>query len=168
MFLWLGMYIREVTCMADENEQEPKSGLPNQEEIDKRIEEIKRAVVLGANEAQLRLKKAVTKASDYFQQVQTPSSSSQPRVTSVEEQRLRQLVDNWSTENWRVARDLGTYMDVVSWSSDEIWELTVETRWETRNMEIITEAYTGTYAVLPRPILPIWDYTLPPVTGLKA
>jgi hypothetical protein len=152
--------------MADEKEQDPKSGLPNQEDLDKRIEEIKRAMVLGANEAQQRLKRAVNKASDYFQQIQTPSP--QPRTTSVEEQRLRQLVDNWSTENWRVARDLGTYMDVVSWSTDEVWELTVETRWETRNMEVLTEAYTGTYASLPRPILPIWDYELPPVTGLKA
>src|SRR5215472_6345488 len=125
--------------MADENEQDPKSGLPNQEELDKRIEEIKRAVVLGANEAQQRLKKAVSKASDYFQQIQTPSP--QPRATSVEEQRLRQLVDDWSTENWRVARDLGTSMDLVSWSSDEVWELTVETRWETRNLEIVTEPY---------------------------
>jgi len=152
--------------MADENEQDPKLGLPNQEELDKRIEEIKRVVVSGANEAQLRLKKAVTRASDYFQQIQT--ASPQQRVTSVEEQRLRQLVDNWSTENWRVARDLGTYMDVVSWSTDEIWEVTVETRWETRNMEIVTEAYAGTSPSLPRPILPIWDYEMPSVTGLKA
>lgn len=155
--------------MADENEQDPKLGLPNQEEIDKRIEEIKRAVALGANEAQLRLKRAVSKASDYFQQIQTQTPSpQQTRATSVEEQRLRQLVDDWSTENWRVARDLGTYMDIVSWSTDEVWEVTVETRWETRNMEVITEAYIGTYASLPRPILPIWDYALPPVTGLKA
>jgi hypothetical protein len=56
---------------------------------------------------------------------------------------------------------------VVSWSSDEVWELTIETRWETRNMEISTEPYTGTFVALPRPILPIWDYVLPPVTGLK-
>jgi hypothetical protein len=155
--------------MADENEQDPKSGPLNQDEIDKRIEDFKRVVALGANEAQLRLKKAVNKASDYFQQVQVQTSSpAQRRANSVEEQRLRQLVDAWSTENWRVARDLGTYMDVVSWSNDEVWELTVETRWETRNMEISTEPYTGTYVALPRPILPIWDYTLPLVTGLKA
>jgi hypothetical protein len=154
--------------MADEKEQDPKLGLPNQEEIDKRIEDFKRVVSLGANEAQLRLKKVVDKASDYFQQVQVQATPAQHRANSVEEQRLRQLVDSWSTENWRVARDLGTYMDVVSWSTDEVWELTVETRWETRKMEFTTEPYTGTYVELPRPILPIWDYTLPPVTGLKA
>ena len=38
--------------MADENEQDPKSGLPNQDEIDKRIEDFKRVVALGASEAQ--------------------------------------------------------------------------------------------------------------------
>jgi hypothetical protein len=152
--------------MDDEKEQDPNSGLPNQDEIDKRIEDFKRVVAQGASEAQLRLKRAVNKASDYFQQVQT--SPVQYRTSSIEEQRLRQLVDSWSTENWRVARDLGTYMELVSWSSDEVWELTIETRWETRNMEISTEPYTGTYVALPRPILPIWDYALPPVTGLKA
>ncbi len=152
--------------MAEEKEQDPKSGLPNQEEIDKKLEDFKRVMVSGANEAQLRLKRAVDRASDYFQQIQ--ASPAQPRAASIEEQRLRQLVDGWSTENWRVARDLGTYMDLVSWSTDEVWELTVETRWETRTMEVATEPYTGKYAALPRPILPIWDYPLPPVTGLKA
>src|SRR5436309_9969473 len=123
--------------MADEKEQDPKSGLPNQDEIDKRIEDLKRVVAQGANEAQLRLKMVVNKASDYFQQVQT--SPAQHRASSIEEQRLRQLVDSWSTENWRVARDLGTYMDVVSWRNDEVWELTVEACWETCNMEYFTE-----------------------------
>jgi hypothetical protein len=152
--------------MDDDKEQDPNFGLPNQDEIDKKIESIKRVVAHGANEAQLRLKMVVNKASDYFQQIQT--APAQTRATSVEEQRLRQLVDSWSTENWRVARDLGTYMDVVSWSNSEVWEVTVETRLETRNIEISTEPYSGTYAALPRPILPVWDYALPPVTGLKA
>ena len=152
--------------MDNENDRDPRSGLPNQDEIDKRIGDLKRVVSQGASEAQLRLKKVVNKASDYFQQVQT--SPTPPRVASLEEQRLRQLADAWSTENWRVARDLGTYMEVISWSSDEVWELTIETRWETRAMEVTTEPYTGTFVALPRPILPIWDYPLPPVTGLKA
>ena len=70
---------------------------------------------------------------------------------------------------WHVI--LGTYMDVISWSTDEVWDLTLETRWETRNMELVTEAYTGTTSAtigLRKPLLPVWDYDLPPVPGLKA
>lgn len=153
--------------MGDEYQQDPNNtGQPNQDDIDKRVEEIKRVVVKGASEAQERLKRVVSKASDYWQQAQTTPTPRQP--TTVEEQRIRQLANMWSTENWRVARDLGTYMDVVSWSTDEIWEITLQTRWETRNMEIVTEPYTGRSASMPKPLLPAWDYELPPVLGLKA
>ncbi len=118
--------------MGEEWEQNPNSasGPPDQDEIDKRFEDIKHKVIKGANEAQMRIKTAFNKASDYWQNTQTPPTPRQP--SSVEDQHIRQLADIWSTENWRVARDLGTYMDVISWSTDEVWELTLETRWETR------------------------------------
>ena len=157
--------------MGEEWEQNPNSasGPPDQDEIDKRFEDIKHKVIKGASEAQMRIKTAFNKASDYWQNTQTPPTPRQP--SSVEDQHIRQLADVWSTENWRVARDLGTYMDVISWGTDEVWELTLETRWETRNMELVTEAYTGTTSAtigLRKPLLPVWDYDLPPVPGLKA
>ena len=113
----------------------------NQEDIDKRIEDIKRVVILGAGEAQVRFKRVMDKANTYWQQAQTIPASPQP--SSVEEHRIRQLVNIWSNENWRVTRDLGNYMQIVSWSSDEIWEATLQTRWETRTMEVITDPYSG-------------------------
>lgn len=142
------------------------SGLPNQDEIDKQLKELKRVVVQGANEAQIRLKRVVDKASDYWLQVQAPPTPRQ--ASNVEEQRLRQLINTWSNENWRVARELGTYMDIVSTSIDEVWAVSLETRWETRTMEIISEPYTGRMVTRPQPLLPVWDYELPEVTGLKA
>jgi hypothetical protein len=158
--------------MGDEYEQDPyRTGEPqpknNQEEnLDKRIEEIRRVVVQGANEAQVRIKRVVDKASDYFQQVQTVPEPRQ--ASSVEEQRIRQLANLWSNENWRVARELGTYMDIISWSTDEIWIASTETRWESRAMEIVSEPYSGRMTGIPKPLLPVWDYELPPVVGLKA
>jgi len=157
--------------MGEEWEQDPQpaSDQPNQDEIEKRLEDIKRKVAKGASEAQTRIMRAFNKAGDYWQNAQTTLTPRQPN--NVEEQRIRQLTDTWSVENWRVARDLGTYMDTVSWSTDEIWELTLETRWETRTMELVTEAYTGATNTAPsmrRPLLPVWDYELPAVTGLKA
>ena len=147
--------------------QPNQAGQPNQDEIDKRIEDIKRAVSQGANEAQLRFKRVVDRASEYWQQAQTTPSP--PRQSdSIEEQRIRQLVNVWSNENWRVARELGTYMGEVSWTTDEVWEAVVETRWETRTMEVATEPYTGKSVGTPQPLLPVWDYELPPVVGLKA
>jgi hypothetical protein len=156
--------------MGEEWGQGPtnNAGQPNQDEIDKRLEEIKRKVSQGANEAQERLKKAFNKASDYWQNVQVQTTPTPRQASSVEEQRIRQLVNTWSNENWRVARDLGNYMDLVSSTTDEVWELTIETRWETRNMEIVSEPYSGSSVGMPRPLLPVWDYELPSVSGLKA
>lgn len=156
--------------MGEEWEHGPNNGAdqPDRDDIDKRLEDIRRKVVQGANEAQDRLKGVISKASDYWQNVQVQATPTPRQASSVEEQRIRQLVNNWSNENWRVARDLGTYMQIVSSASDEVWELTIETRWEARTMEIVSEPYTGTSVGLPRPLLPVWDYELAPVTGLKA
>lgn len=154
--------------MGDEYEQNnrTKADHPPQEDIEKTVEEIKRVVVKGAGEAQQRIKRAVDRASEYWQQTQTVPTPRQ--ASNVEEQRLRQLINLWSNENWRVARDLGTYMDIISWSTDELWEVTLETRWETRDLEVVSEPYTGRQMSVPRPLLPVWDYELPAVTGLKA
>ncbi|QBD81404.1 hypothetical protein EPA93_37705 [Ktedonosporobacter rubrisoli] len=157
--------------MGDEYQQDPgyRGGQPNQpnfEDIDKRVEDIKRLVVSGASEAQQRLKRVVSKANDYWQQAQVTPTPKQ--ASSIEEQRIRQLANQWSYENWRVARDLGTYMDLISWGTDEVWEVTIETRWETRGMEQVTEPYKGRATGIPKPLLPVWDYELPAVTGLKA
>lgn len=154
--------------MADEWERGYKGGKnqPNQEDIEKQIAEIRRVVVQGANEAQQRIKQVVDKASGYWQQTQTAPTPRQ--ATSIEEQRIRHLANTWSVGNWRVARDLGTYMDIACWSSDEMWEVTLQTRWETRTMEVASEAYTGRPAGKLQPFLPVWDYELPVVTGLKA
>jgi hypothetical protein len=157
--------------MGDEWEQGPGtgSGQPNFDDIDKRIEELKRTVVQGANEAQQRVKRVVDKASEYWQHAVTPSETPTPHQSSnLEEQRIRQLANRWSNGNWRVARDLGTYMDILSWSDDEIWDVMVQTRWETRSMEMTTEPYTGRTLGNLQPLLPVWDYQLPEVTGLKA
>jgi hypothetical protein len=138
----------------------------SQDNIDKRIEDIRRVVTRGANEATQRFRKVVDKAGGYWQQAQTTPT---PRpVDDVEEQRIRQLTNIWSNENWRTARDLGTYMDLRSYSNDEAWEITLQTRWETRTMEVVSEPYAGKTAAGLKPLLPVWDYELPEVVGLKA
>ncbi|HCF85437.1 MAG TPA: hypothetical protein DEV72_09560, partial [Ktedonobacter sp.] len=141
-------------------------GQPNQDDRDKRIEDIKRTLYQGANEAQTRIKRVAEKATEYWQQAQTAPT---PRQASTEEeQRIRQLANSWSSENWRVARELGTYMDIISSGADEVWEVTLRTRWETRTMEVVTEPYTGRQLGKAQPLMPVWDYELPSVTGLKA
>jgi len=151
-----------------EPSQQPSNqpNFPSQEELEKRLEEIRQFVVQGASEAQQRIKRVVDKAGEYWKQVQVPQTPRQ--ASSVEEQRIRQLANMWSNENWRVAKDLGTYMDIVSWTTDEVWEITVQTRWETRGMDTVSEPYTGRPVGKPQPLLPVWDYELPPITGLKA
>ena len=152
--------------MGDEWEQNPPPEQPYQDDLNKRIEEIRRKVIEGTSEAQTRIKRVVDKAGDYWQQTNTPLEPR--RASSVEEERIRHLANLWSLGNWQLARDLGTYMDVVSWSEDEVWEVTIQTRWETRNMEKLSEPYSGRPLGKPKPLLPVWDYDLPPVTGLRA
>ncbi|HEY7418330.1 MAG TPA: hypothetical protein VH593_24325, partial [Ktedonobacteraceae bacterium] len=160
------------TSQPDQNAEQPPTNTPyvnpnffQQEDLDKRIEDIRRIVSQGANEAQQRLRRVVDRANEYWQQAQTTQS---PRHSAnVEEYRLRQLVNAWSNENWRVTHDLGTYMDIVSQYTDEIWSITLQTRWETRGLDIISEPYEGQAVSMPKPLLPIWDYTLPEVVGLK-
>jgi len=158
--------------MGDEWKEGPdpdpdtQSARPSQDDLDKRIEEIRRKVIDTTTEAQQRIKRVVDKAGTYWQQTNTPLQPRQP--TSVEEERIRHLANSWSLGNWQLARELGTYMDLVSWSEDEVWEISLQTRWETRSMEVISEPYAGRPVGQPRPLLPVWDYEVPPVASLKA
>lgn len=138
----------------------------SQDDLDKRIEEIRRKVIEGTSEAQQRIKRVVDRAGGYWQQSNAPLQARQ--ASSVEEERIRHLANSWSLGNWQLARELGTYMDLVSWTEDEVWEITVQSRWETRTMEVISEPYSGRPVGKVQPLLPVWDYELPPVTGLKA
>ncbi len=152
-----------------EESSETQSGDPqpfSQENIDKRIDEIRRLVIHGASEATRRFNRVAGRATEYWQQA---NSQLEPRRSSnMEEERIRQLANMWSSGNWQIARELGNYMEIVSWSDDEAWEINLQTRWEMRRVETSSEPYTGRTPDQMRPILPIWDYELPKVTGLKA
>ncbi len=143
---------------------------PDQEEFDKRLEEIRRALSQGANEAQTRLKQVMNRASEYWQQAQNAPTTppTPPPSGSTEEQRLRLLINRWGEENWQVVRDLGTYMTVRAVERSEVWEISVQTRWETRVLDTTTEAYTGRQSSSLQPLLPVWDYEQPEVTNLKS
>src|SRR6266699_31228 len=138
----------------------------SQDDLDKRIEEIRRKVIEGTSEAQQRIKRVVDRAGGYWQQSNAPLQARQ--ASSVEEERIRHLANMWSAGNWQLARELGTYMDLVSWSEDEAWEVTIQTRWETRSLEMVSEPYTGRPLGKLQPLLPVWDYELPVVIGLRA
>ena len=107
--------------MGDEWDQNPTSEQPFQDDLDKRIEEIRRKVIEGTGEAQMRIKRVVDKAGEFWQQTYTPLEPHY--ASSIEEERIRHLANVWSLGNWQLARDLGTYMEVVSWSEDEVWEV---------------------------------------------
>lgn len=152
--------------MGDEWQEGPNSGWPPQDDLDKRLDEIRRKVIEGTAEAQQRIRRVVDKAGSYWQQSNTPL---QPRqANSAEEDRIRRLANTWSLGNWQLARELGTYMEPISWTEDEIWEVTTQTRWETRSMETVAEPYAGRSPGKADPLLPIWDYDLPAISGLQA
>jgi hypothetical protein len=137
-----------------------------QENIDKRIEDIKRIVIQGAGEASRRFSRVAGRATEYWQQASAPPTPR--RSSTTEEERIRQFANMWSSGNWQIARELGNYMDITAIQEDEVWEIGLQTRWETRSIEMVADAYTGRPAAPMHPILPIWDYDLPAITGLKA
>jgi len=160
------IYIPSNSPDMQEGQAGPGTQPFNQENIDKRLEDIKRLVIQGASQAQTRIKRVAERANEYWQQANTVP---EPRRSSnMEEERIRQLANVWSSGNWQIARELGNYMDIISWQDDEAWEVSLQTRWETRSVETIAEAYTGRSPGSMRPVLPIWDYELPEVTGLRA
>ncbi|HEY3992169.1 MAG TPA: hypothetical protein VGM01_04725 [Ktedonobacteraceae bacterium] len=143
------------------SQEAPETQPFSQENIDK----IKRLVVQSATEAQRRFTRVAGRATEYWQQASSVPEAR--RSSNMEEERIRQLANVWSSGNWQTARELGNYMDIISWQDDEAWEIGLQTRWETRSIETNSEAYTGRPAGPMRPVLPIWDYELPAVTGLK-
>ena len=50
----------------------PTSEQPFQDDLDKRIEEIRRKVIEGTSEAQMRIKRVVDKAGEFWQQTYSP------------------------------------------------------------------------------------------------
>ena len=72
------------------------SGPSNQDDIDKRIEDIKRMVVQGASEAQLRLRKVVDKAGEYWQQAQVAPTAPPPAPKQAAS------VESSVFANWRI------------------------------------------------------------------
>jgi hypothetical protein len=137
-----------------------------QESREKRIEDIKRIVIQGAGEASRRFNRMAERATEYWQQANTLPTPR--RSSTMEEEHIRQFANMWSSGNWQIARELGNYMDITDIHEDEAWEVGLQTRWETRSVEMVADAYTGRPCGPMRPILPIWDYDLPLVTGLKA
>lgn len=149
-----------------QEDQDPQAAPEIQPFSPENIDKIKRLVIQGANEAQRRFTRVAGRATEYWQQANTVPEPH--RSSNMEEERIRQLANIWSSGNWQIARELGNYMDIVSWQDDEAWEIGLQTRWETRSLETTAEAYTGRTPGQMHPVLPIWDYELPPVTGLKA
>src|SRR5260221_1482310 len=111
--------------MGDEWDQdtgsEPGSEQPHQDDLDKRLEDIRRKVIESTSEAQQRIKRVVDKAGGYWQQSNAPLSPR--RASSGEEERIRHLAIMWSVENWQLSRDLCTYMDIYSWSTTWLFEV---------------------------------------------
>jgi tetratricopeptide (TPR) repeat protein len=102
-----------------------QSTIPTLDDLDKRIEEIRRKVLETTTQDQLRIKRVVYKAGEFWQQTNT--SLEPHHASSVEEEHIRHLANMWSLANWQLARDLGTYMDLVSWSEEEAWEIRLQT-----------------------------------------
>jgi hypothetical protein len=117
------------------------------------------------SQASGRLRQAFDRVNQLWEESAAPTPS---RLTgSREEEYLRTLAKRWTAQDFLVTPDLSENMAIRSWDRADVWEISVQTRWESRNFEINTEPYMGQKVVAGR-ILPVWDYELAPVTDLRS
>ncbi|HEY7347281.1 MAG TPA: zinc finger-like domain-containing protein [Ktedonobacterales bacterium] len=148
--------------MGDNGQRFP----PDEDELNRRIQETSRMLRDGLNEVGGRLRQAFGRLNELWEESApfTPS-----RLTgSREEEYVRGLAKKWATQDFLVTPDLSENMAIRSWEHDDLWEVSVQTRWEARRFEVSTEPYTGTQPVNAGRILPVWDYELAPVQDLRS
>jgi hypothetical protein len=139
---------------------------PDGDELNRRLEEASRMLRDGLNEAGERLRQAFSRLSDLWEESVPPAPS---RLTgSREEEYLRGLAKKWTSQDFLVTPDLSENMAIRSWEHMDLWEISVQTRWEARRFEVSTEPYTGSQPVAAGRILPVWDYELAPVQDLRS
>src|SRR5260370_16399114 len=85
-----------------------QSARPSQDDLDKRIEEIRRKVIDTTSEAQQRIKRVVDKAGTYWQQTKTPLHPRHP--TRVEEDRIPHLTNSQNLDNSQPPPNPATYL----------------------------------------------------------
>ncbi len=148
--------------MGDNGQQYP----PNGDDLNQRLQDVGRMVRDGLNQAGERLRQTF----DRLNQLWEESAPYPPsRLTgSREEEYLRRLARKWTAQDFLVTPDLAENMAIRSWEHADVWEISIQTRWETRNFEINTEPYTGGKPAPAGRLLPIWDYELPPVPDLRS
>ncbi len=147
--------------MADDGQRFPPYG----DELSRRLQEASRMVRDGLNQASGRMRQAFDRVNQLWEESAVPAPS---RLTgSHDEEYLRTLAKRWTAQDFLVTPDLSENMAVLSWDRTGVWEINVQTRWESRSFEINTEPYTTQKVVAGR-ILPVWDYELAPVTDLRS
>jgi hypothetical protein len=148
--------------MGDNGQRFPPDG----DELNQRLQEAGRVFRDGLNEAGGRLRQAFDRLNEIWEE-SAPFTAS--RLTgSREEEYLRGLARKWTTQDFLVTPDLSENMAIRSWEHADLWEVSVQTRWEARRFEVSTEPYTGQQPVNAGRILPVWDYELAPVQDLRS
>ena len=148
--------------MGDNGQQYPPDG----DELNRRLQDAGQMFRDGLNEAGGRLRQAFDRLNDLWEgsAPYTPS-----RLTgSREEEYLRGLARKWTAQDFLVTPDLSENLAIRTWEHADLWEVTVQTRWEARRFEVSTEPYTGQQPVNSGRILPVWDYDLAPMQDLRS
>ncbi len=148
--------------MGDNGQRFP----PDEDELSRRLQDAGRMLRDGLNEAGGRLRQVFDRLNDLWEESApfTPS-----RLTgSREEEYLRGLAKKWTTQDFLVTPDLSENMAIRSWERADLWEVSVQTRWEARRFEVSTEPYIGNQPVSGGRILPVWEYDLAPVQDLRS
>lgn len=139
---------------------------PDGDDLDRQFQEAGRMFREGLNEFGGRLRQAFGRLNELWEE-SVPFTPS--RLTgSREEEYVRALAKKWTDQDFLVTPDLSENMAIRSWERADLWEVSVQTRWESRRFEVSTEPYTGQQPVNAGRILPVWDYDLAPIHDLRS
>ncbi len=139
---------------------------PPDDDLNQRVQDMGRMMRDGLSQASGRLRQAFDRLNQMWDE-SAPYPSS--RLTgSREEEYVRGLAKRWVAQEFLVTPDLAENMAIRSWDHADVWDISVQTRWELRTFEMTTEPYTGEKLAGAGRILPIWDYDLPVVPDLRS
>ncbi len=148
--------------MGNNGQQFPPDG----DDLNEQLQQMGRVVRDGLNQAGERFRQAFDRLNQLWEESApyTPS-----RLTgSREEEYVRGLARKWAQQDFLVTPDLAENMLIRSWERIDLWEISIQTRWEVRTFEINTEPFTGDKAAPTGRVMPVWDYQLAAVPDLRS
>jgi hypothetical protein len=131
------------------------------DELERQARETLRLFRESAGELGARVRQAIERASDYWDEAELPQPATSDAVTPEVEHRARLLARRWVDVDFLVDPELPDLMHVQAVEQTAAWKIELRERGESRRLDQGSEPYTGRQPDPAGPVLPVWDYSFP-------